>query len=68
MNDVVISYGNLARLSSISHSHVVYKVCACFSGMTVTKSGLKGSQCSNPFLAPLFFCYCFGFYFSLFSE
>lgn len=55
MNDAVISYGNLARRSSISPSHVVNKVSACFSAMSVTKSELGRSQRPNPFLAPFFF-------------
>lgn len=50
MNDVVISYGNLARLSSISHGHVIIKGCTCFSGMMVAISGLKRSKHSSPFL------------------
>jgi hypothetical protein len=28
MNDAVISYGDLARLSSISHGYIVNKMCA----------------------------------------
>lgn len=68
MNDVVISYGNLARPSSISHSHRVNKVCACFLVRQWLNRDEGGHGVSNPFLASFFFSQCFGFYLSLFAQ